>query len=145
MYLHDPAVPLAVKVLRGRETLQFQVPAITADGELYKDSSIDPEESLVRGLGIFGRAVDKALARTNGLRSTTGIYVLATTRVNEDSGTALAPGDVVASVNGIPIHSLQNFRDTIRELKDGKPAVLEIERHGEFVYIERELDESLPK
>ncbi len=145
LYLHDPAVPLAVKVLRGRETLQFQVAAVAADGELYRDSSVDPNESLVRGLGIFGRAVDTALARTSGLRSTTGIYVVATTRVNEDSGTALAPGDVIASVNGMPIHSVQNFREKIRELTGGTPAVLEIERHGEFVYIERDLDESLPK
>ncbi len=31
MYLHDPAVPVAVTVLRGQQTIQFQVPAVPAD------------------------------------------------------------------------------------------------------------------
>ena len=30
MYLHDPAVPVAVTALRGDQTLQFQVPAVSA-------------------------------------------------------------------------------------------------------------------
>ena len=36
MYLHDPAVPLAVTVLRGQQTLQFQVPALAADDQVLQ-------------------------------------------------------------------------------------------------------------
>ena len=46
MYLHEPAVPVAVTALRGEETLQFQVPAVAVN-DVITHSSIDPHESLV--------------------------------------------------------------------------------------------------
>jgi serine protease Do len=141
MYLHDPAVPVAVTVLRGQQTVQFQVPAVPADDQYYRDISIDPHESLIPELGIFGKTVNSTLALWSGLRSDKGIYVVATTAGNEDSGTGLAPGDVIASMNSMPILSMQELRGAIHELTPDKPAVLQIERHGQYLYIERELEQ----
>jgi len=141
MYLHDPTVPVAVTALRGHQTLQFQVPAVPVDDRDYRDASIDPLESLIPELGIFGEAVDSMLARRNGLRSNTGIYVVATTAGNEESGTGLAPGDVIASLNGMPILSMQQLRGTIHELTGSNPVIVQIERHGQYFYIEREFDQ----
>ena len=140
MYLHDPAVPVAVTVLRGGQTLQFQVPAVPIDDQDFNDTSIDPHESLISELGIFGKTVSSLFALRNGLRSKTGVYVLATTAGNDDSQSGLAAGDVIVSLNGVPILGMQDLRETIYELADGKSAVFQIERHGQFVYIERELD-----
>jgi len=140
MYLHDPTVPVAVTVLRGEETLQFQVPAMSADDKADKDSSIDPMESPVPELGIFGKSVNLLLAFRKGLRSHSGVYVAATTAGSDDSGIGLAAGDVIASVNGKPIAGMQELRGTIRDLTGGKPAVLQIERNGQFVYIEEDLE-----
>jgi len=53
----------------------------------------------------------------------------------------LAPGDVIASLNGIPIGSMLELRGAIYQLTDGKPVVVEIERNGLFLYVERELEE----
>jgi serine protease Do len=61
MYLHDPAVPLAVTVLRGQQTLQFQVPAVASDDRYLRDISIDPHESLIPELGIFGKILNPTL------------------------------------------------------------------------------------
>ena len=80
----------------------------------------------------------------NGLRSNTGIYVFATTAGNEESGTGLAPGDVIASLNGKPIISMQELRAAIHELTGSKPAIVQIERQGQYVYIEREFEERPP-
>jgi S1-C subfamily serine protease len=44
------------------------------------------------------------------LRSTTGIYVLATTAENDDSGTGLMTGDVIVALNETPILSVQQLR-----------------------------------
>jgi serine protease Do len=140
MYLHDPTVPVAVTVLRGHDTLQFQVPAVAVDDRDYRDISIDLRDSLVPELGIFGKAVNSRLGLRNGLRSTKGIYVAATTARNEDSGSGLLPGDVIASVNAIPIATTQQLRGAISELTGGKPAVFQVERNGQFLYIERELE-----
>jgi serine protease Do len=144
MYLHDPAVPVSVTALRGDQALQFQVPAVTGDDRLYRDLSIDPIESFIPELGIFGKSVSSTLILRNGVRSDTGIYVVATTSGN-DPGTELAPGDVIASLNGTPLRSVQELRGALHELAGGKPAVLQIERIGQFVYIEREVDRRSPE
>jgi len=145
MYLHDPMVPVAVTALRGDQTLQFEVPAVTVDDRDYSDISIDPQESLVPELGIFGQSVDSMLAVRNALRSNTGVYVVAISAGYENSGTGLAPGDVIASLNGISILSVPDLCADIHELKDGKPAVLQIERHGQFLYIEWDVEKQSPE
>jgi serine protease Do len=140
MYLHDPALPVAVTVLRGGQTLQFQVQAVPIDDQDLNDTSIDPHDSPISEMGIFGKTVSSLFALRNGLRSKTGVYVLATTTGNDNSASGLAAGDVVTSLNGIPILGVQELRDAIYTLADGKPAVFQIERRGVFVYLERELD-----
>jgi serine protease Do len=138
MYLHDPNIPIAVTALRGDQTLQFQVGAVSVDDRDYRDISIDPIESLIPELGLFGKTVNSTLALRSGLRSKTGIYVFATTARTDDSG--LAPGDVITSLNGTPVASTQELRGAIQELADGKPAVVQIERNGLFIYLEREVE-----
>ena len=139
MYLHDPSLPVAVTVLRGQETLQFQVPAVSADDAAEQDISIDPLETPIPELGIFGKSVSPLLAFRKGLRSHTGIYIAATAAGKDGSGIGLAPGDVIASVNGKAITGVQELRGTMHDLTGSKPAVLEIERNGQFVYIEGDL------
>jgi len=140
MYLHDPAVPVAVTALRGDQTLQFQVPAVSVNDQDYRDISIDPIESLIPEFGIFGKTVNSALTLRSGLRSKTGIYVFATTAGTGDSGTGLAPGDVITSLNGTAVASMQDLRGAIQGLTGSKPAVVQIERNGCFLYLEREVE-----
>ncbi len=145
MYVHDPTLPVAVTALRGNQTLQFRVPAVTVDDRDFKDTSIDPHESLIPALGIFGKAVNYTLARGIGLRSNTGVYVAAITAGKEGLGIGLAPGDVIASLNGMPILSTQELCAALRELTGDKPAILQIERQGQFLYIEREMEQRPPE
>ena len=140
MYLHDPAVPLDVTVLRGQETLHFQVAAVAVDDRDYRDASIDPHESLISELGIFGKTLNSTLTLGIGLRSDTGVYVVATTAGDADGGAGLAPGDVIASLNGTPILNMQHLRTAVREVIGRKPVVMQIERHGRFLYIEPDFE-----
>jgi serine protease Do len=142
MYLHNPADPLAVTVLRGQQTLDFQVPAVAADDRLYKETAIDPHESLIRELGIFGKTLNPTLSAVLGVRSRTGVYVAATTSGDDDDTAGLTPGDVIASVNGTSVVSLPELRTAIQELKGVKPLVMQVERHGRYLYIERDLDDA---
>jgi serine protease Do len=141
MYLHDPIAPLDVTVLRGQKTLQFQVPAVTVDDGIYKDLAIDPHESLLPEMGIFGKTVNPAFALRNGLRSSNGVVVIARAAGNDDSNTELAPGDVITALNGTPVPGMAELRAATRELTGGKPVVMQIERHGRFVYVEREFQQ----
>ncbi|MEO8592065.1 MAG: trypsin-like peptidase domain-containing protein [Candidatus Solibacter sp.] len=139
MYLHDPSRPRDVTVLRGSQTLQFQVPAVTIDDRVYRDLSIDPHESLIAELNVFGKTLTPAIALRSGWRSNSGVYVIARTAGNEDSGTELAPGDVIAALNETPVLDMEGLRKALHELKGVKTAVLQIERRGQFIYIERDL------
>ena len=141
MYLHDPAVPVDVTVLRGQETLHFQVSAVAVDERYYRETSIDPHESLISELGIFGKTVNPTLVLGIGLRSDTGVYVVATTAGDDDNGAGLAPGDVIASLNGTPILNIQELRRATREAIGRKSVVMQIERHGRFLYIEPEFED----
>ena len=145
MYLHDPTVPVAVTALRGDLLLQFQVPAVTVDDRDYRDISIDPQESLLPELAIFGQSVNSMLAVRSALRSNTGVYIAAISAGYESSGTGLAPGDVIASLNGIRILSMPDLRAAIHELKNGKPAILQIERQGQFLYVEWDVEKQSPE
>ena len=141
MYLHDPAVPVAVTVLRGQQTLQFQVPAVSVDDSDYRDLSIDPHESLVPEFGIFGKSLSTMVAVRGAVRSDTGIYVMAITAANGPSDTGLLPGDVIVSLNGLPVSSMQDLRGVLHQVAPGKPAIVQIERAGQLVYLERELEQ----
>jgi serine protease Do len=141
MYLHDPAVPVDVTVLRGKETLHFQVPAVAVDDRDYRDNSIDPLESLISELGIFGKTLNATLAVGIGLRSNMGVYVVATTAGDGDESEGLAPGDLIAALNGMPVLNLQDLRMAAREAIGHKSVVLQIERHGRFLYIEPDFED----
>ena len=53
----------------------------------------------------------------------------------------MAPGDVIAALNGMPILNIQELRKTARDAKGRKPVVLQIERHGRFLYIEPDFED----
>jgi S1-C subfamily serine protease len=91
-------------------------------------------------LGIFGKTVNPTLTLGIGLRSDTGVYIVATTAGDDDGGAGLASGDVVTSLNGVPILNIQELRKTTRELIGRKPVIMQIERHGRFLYIEPDFE-----
>ena len=144
MYLHDPSAPVAVTALRGKRALEFRVPAVAVDDQDFADTSIDPRDNLIPELGIFGKSLT-LLVRRAAVRSETGVYVLATTSVGEGFPAGLAPGDVIASLNGVPVLGVRELRAALHELAGGKPAVLQVERNGVYVYVERELEDPLPE
>ena len=48
-------------------------------------------------------------------------------------------------MNGVPIATMQELREAVHELKGAKPAVFQIERNDQFLYIERELEAQPPE
>lgn len=46
---------------------------------------------------------------------------------------------MIASINGVRILNTQDLRKAIRGRIDDRPLILQIERRGQFLYIEREL------
>jgi S1-C subfamily serine protease len=47
----------------------------------------------------------------------------------------LAMGDIIYAVNRTPVSGLKELRTILNELKTDDPVVLQIERHGELMYL----------
>ncbi len=137
MYLHDPAKPVAMTVLRGRDTLHFSVTAISADDRDNDDFDGSPDlpDNVIGELGIFGKTVTPALASRFHLRSTAGIYVIATTTESDDSDTGFVTGDVIVALNETPVLSVQQLRLAMDRLPDNKAVVVQVERHSQFRFL----------
>jgi len=133
-----------LEVLRGKEKLAFDVPMIERPDSMDQISALaDPEKNLVRPLGILGIEIDKKVAAmAPDLRDPFGIIVAA--RSSESGGDVpLTTGDVIRTLNGEPMTTLDRLRTTVQALKPGSPVVLQIQRDQRLLYVAFTLEKPL--
>jgi S1-C subfamily serine protease len=76
------------------------------------------------------------------LRDPFGIIVAA--RSSDASGEVpLVTGDVIRTLNGQPMTTLDRLRQTLADLKPGAPIVLQIQRDDRLMYIAFTLEQPL--
>jgi S1-C subfamily serine protease len=129
--------PVTVEVLRGKEKLSFTVPVIEESQNELDDLAdlVNPDKSLVRGLGILGVEIAGPVSElVSDLRISTGVIVAArAAEVNVETG--LKTGDVIHAVNGASIETLEELRAAVDRLKPGAAVALQIERDGVLMYL----------
>jgi serine protease Do len=133
-----------VEVLRGQERLAFDVPVISHTDSMDQISALaDPEKNVVRPLGILGIEIDKKVAEmAPELRDPFGIIVAA--RAAGTGGEIpLNTGDVIRSLNGEPMTTLDRLRTALAALKPGAPVVLQIQRDERLLYVSFTLEQPL--
>jgi len=138
----DAGAKVHLEVLRNRERLAFDVPVVEAPHEMDQIASIvDPEKNLVRPLGIIGVEIDqKIAAMTSDLRDPFGILVVA--RSNAATGDIpLAAADVIRTLNGQPMTTLERLRAALQSLQPGAPVVLQIQREERLLFLAFTLDQ----
>jgi serine protease Do len=95
-----------------------------------------PETHLVPGLGILGVEVDDDVRKSFPLlRGESGVAVARRSVDGPVFEPALLPGDVIVSLGGTPVESLEQLREGVRELEDGRAAVLQVQRGPHLLYI----------
>jgi serine protease Do len=128
---------IKLEVLRGTDKLTLDVPLVERRHEM--DSLLDlanPEKNLVRKLGILGLEIDQRIASSLAdLRMPYGVIVIARSIEPSAADTSLASGDVIHSVNGTTISSLQGLRDALDALKPGSAVVLQVEHDSKMRYL----------
>jgi serine protease Do len=133
-----------LEVLRGKDHLAFDVTVIEHTDSMDQISALaDPEKNLVRPLGILGIEIDKKVAEmASDLRDPFGIIVAAR---SSDSGAEvpLATGDVIRTLNGEPMTTLDRLRTALASLKPGAPVVLQIQRDERLLFISFTLEQPL--
>jgi serine protease Do len=123
-------------VLRGKERLAFEVPVRSPAHDMDQISALaDPEKNIVRELGILAVEIDKKIAgMTPELRDPFGVIVVA-----RAAGAAvevpLNTGDVIRTLNGQPMTTLERLRNALRGLPPGAPVALQIQRDQKLMFL----------
>jgi serine protease Do len=142
LYRHPLDQVLKVDVLRGTQKLSFNVPAIQAQDRMNQLVDVsDPVKSYSARLGIFGLTfVGELRSLLPEVRLSTGVIVVGRSPGFNSVKTGLRTGDIIHSVNHMPIESVEQLNSAVAQLKSGAAAVLQIERQGQFQYLAFEME-----
>jgi len=116
--------------------MSFDVPLKDHPHEMDQISALaDPDKSLLPQLGILGVEVDKKIASmVDDLRDPYGIIVAA--RAAGAAGEVpLTADDVIRSLNGEPMTTLDKLRAAPKAVPPGGPIVLQIQRDGKLQFL----------
>jgi serine protease Do len=131
-----------LEILRGNLQLAFDVPVIEQPHEMDQVASLaDPEKNLVQPLGILGVEIDDRVARmVAGLRDPFGIIVAARA-AGAAAEIPLTTGDVIRTLNGEPMTTLDRLRGALKALPPGAAVALQIQRDDRLLYVSFTLDQ----
>ena len=98
---------------------------------------VKPEANRVLKLGIIGVEITKDLARVlPETRKSFGVIVAARSGESDYGGQGgLKLGDVIYSVNSVPVTTLEALRGAVERLGGTDPLVMQIERGGKLMYL----------
>jgi serine protease Do len=128
-------------VLRGNLRLGFDVALMDPPKDMDQITALaDPDKSLVPTLGILAVEIDKRIAAmVPELRDPFGIIVAA--RAAGAAGEVpLTAGDVIRTLNGEPMTTLDRLRSALKALPPGAAVALQIQRDQKLMYVAFTLD-----
>jgi serine protease Do len=138
LYRHLIGDVVTLEILRDGQTLEVPV-AMRERQDPFGDlaAQTDPRENLVPRLGILGVDLDQQLAGTlPAMRVRSGVVVASTVDGAIDAREGgLAAGDIITVVNRTPVHGVAELRAVLDKLSAGDSVVLQLERHGELMYL----------
>jgi len=142
MYLHPLDEVLTLVVKRGTTEKTLNVPVLEHRDEMDKlMDAVDPDKSLVQRLGILAIDLsDHLRSMIPQLRISSGVVVVARAVSLIGPDTGLKTGDVIHSVNGIPVDSVDSLRARLNELQHNSPLALQVERDGKLQWLAFEME-----
>src|SRR2546421_10907352 len=141
-YLLETGDKVHLDIFRGKDRLGFGLPGMEpARGKDQITALADPEKNLVPMLGILGVEIDKKIASmASDLRDPFGIIVAARS-AGASVEVPLNAGDVIRTLNGQPMTTLDRLRSTLKALPPGAPVTLQIQRDQKLLFISFTLDQ----
>ena len=133
---------MTLEILRGIKRLTFHV-KIYEEKDMPKSfvNMINPEKNLIPRLGIIGLELnDKLLKLLPPIRSKNGILVGALVGEITSWDGDLRTGDVIVSLNRVPIYDFKTLKTVTDTLKAGHVCVVHLERNGEYKYVTQEIN-----
>jgi serine protease Do len=128
-------------VLRQNLRLNFDVPLMDPPKDMDQIAALaDPEKNLVPMLGILAIEIDnKVAAMAPDLRDPFGIIVAARA-AGATAEVPLTTGDVIRTLNGEPMTTLERLRNALKDLPPGAAVALQIQRDQKLMYVAFTMD-----
>ena len=140
-FQHVPGDAMKVQVLRGNQTLSFDITPVEVQEPTERLSDLSElSNSLIDPLGIMAVTLDERTAPAIGaVRLASGAIVVARTAEVRSADTSLQAGDVVHEVNSKSVFSVEALRAAVAVLKSGDPVAIQVERAGQWLYVAFEM------
>ena len=137
LYRYRVGQKVDVDILRGNEKITYSVAVVEREDDPMRFADmVDPVKNIVPKLGILGIEIDqKVAALLPDLRKQYGVVVAARAGDSPYTGDSLQVGDVVVSVNSIPVTSISALKTEIDKLKETDPLVLQVQRNDRLMYL----------
>ena len=128
-------------ILRGSRSFTTTVLVQQASHDAEESlEQLDIQKSIVTPLGIVAETLnDRSRSAVSGLRSKSGVLVAGKV-AHSDARTGLAVWDLIRSVNGTNVETVEDVRSLLQDCKPGEAVVVQVERHGRFRYLSFEID-----
>ncbi len=142
LYLHPVDQVLKLDVLRGTEKKTLYIPVTEQkDKEDQIADLSNAQTSLVSQLAILAVTLDDRLrSMLPDLRNPNGVVVVGRAADLAGPDTGLTTGDIIHSVNGAPIASVDALRASVKAIKSGDSVAMQIEREGHFEFVSFEME-----
>ena len=123
-------------LLRGKERFALDVKVMEPSHDMDQIAALaDPAKNLVPALGILGVEIDKRIAAlAPDLRDPFGILVAARA-AGAGVEVPLNAGDVIRTLNGQPMTTLDRLRSALKALAPGTPVALQIQRDQKLLFL----------
>jgi len=136
LMFREPGEKVHVDLMRGTLVLAFDVPVMEPPREMDQITALaNADKNIVPALGILGVEIDKKVAAmATGLRDPFGIIVAARA-TGAGVEVPLNAGDIIRTLNGEPMTTLERLRSALNALPPGSAVALQIQRDQKLMYI----------
>jgi serine protease Do len=132
-----------LEIQRGKQTISYQIPVSEKqDVQERLADLVTKEQAKIPQLGILALTLDEKLVpMLPPLRNRFGVVVAGKETYGAYEGEGPLPGDVIYSVNGTPVDSIDSLRSVLNDLKTADAIALQVERLGSLHYLVLETDQ----
>jgi serine protease Do len=126
-----------LEIQRGRQTISYQIP-VSEKQDLQERLAdlVTKEQAKIPQLGILALTLDEKLVpMLPPLRNRFGVVVAGKESEGAYIGEGPLPGDVIYSVNGMLVDSVDSLRSALDGLTTSDAIVLQVERLGSLHYV----------
>jgi serine protease Do len=142
LYGRSEGEKVKLEVLRGIERLTLHVEVMSIkEGSQSFVNMVNLESHLIPNLGILGLELEaELLSLLPPVRTKNGVLVAALIGKVISWEGDLRTGDIIISVNNIPMYDFESLKKYTDEMAGGHICVVHLERAGQFKYVTLEVD-----